>query len=145
MKDEMGQGVISKYEGLKILSRLLMVASLRDEFEISGDHLCGLGDLILKYIEAKEPSENKTGVSPLSGLQNIQRVIAEGSLGLHGNLSLLEQTLNELNHFIKNDFEQVLEFKKWVEQLLNQIKGSLEKKSPEKTGPKAGQKNRALH
>lgn len=52
--DESQETKPSKYGGLELLARLLFIAASCPGFTIQGNHLAGLADLLLKYLEVTE-------------------------------------------------------------------------------------------
>jgi hypothetical protein len=45
---------LPKYPGIEVLCRLLMIVACMEGFTISGAHLWGVSELILKYLDVRE-------------------------------------------------------------------------------------------
>ena len=120
---------LSKYAGLELLCRLLFIAASVKGFTISGNHLAGFADLLLKYVDVTQRLDAASGggvdVSAPSELGYIQKIVQEGSLGLHGSLGLITLTAKEIDGFLDDDLKQIMDFKKYFEGTQKEIARAL--------------------
>jgi len=120
MEKEKGEEIkLTKYGGLELLCRLLFIAAGVKGFTISGNHLAGFADLLLKYVDVTQRLDAASGggvdVTALSELENIQKIVQEGALGLHGSLSMIVLAAKEIDGFLDDDLKQIMDFKKYFE------------------------------
>lgn len=82
----------------------------------------------------------------LSELKKIRENVQEGFMGLHGNLSLLQVTIDKIDQFMLNDFKQIselrVEFEKMHKDISRQILSGLkQKEAPAKADDQAEAKS----